>query len=317
MSVSTARTDLHIAACCDQNYLPYAAVMMVSSARHLSSHYKAVFHFVAVDIGQQWLSKLSEEVSRHGGELVVYQPDRSAFEGLPTLRYGDSVYQRILLAEYLPEDVDRVIYIDADTYVVDDLSKLWASDLAGQPVGAVEDLSRSACQTINIPRPEYFNSGVLVMDLKAWREGGIARDVVNYAAANAHRLKHVDQCSLNAVLHKRWRRLPPRWNQQATVYKALNRHTAGSGYRKSELKEAIRNPAIYHFTGREKPWLWYCFAPVKHEYRALLDSLSWTAELRPKETLGDKLEAIFSLRKQAQYLVRRIAWLFHQRRGRS
>ncbi|WP_318998488.1 glycosyltransferase family 8 protein [Marinobacter sp.] len=315
MVVKSQKTDLHIAACCDQNYLPYTAVMMVSAARRLDQAYRPVFHFVAVDIADHWLTRLSEEVTRHGGDLKVYQPDTTAFKGLPTLRYGDAVYHRILLAEYLPEDIHRVIYIDADTYVVDDIAKLWQTDLSGHPVGAVEDLSRSACKTIDIPRPKYFNSGVLVMDLDAWRQQGIARKVVRYAADNAHRLNYVDQCSLNAVLHKDWARLPPRWNQQATVYKALNRHSAGSGYEKAELREAIRNPAIYHFTGREKPWLWYCFAPVKHEYRALLDSLEWTEELRPKENLGDKLEAVLSLRKQAQYLGRLMVWLFHRKRG--
>lgn len=317
MAVKQEKTDLHIAACCDQNYLPYVAVMMVSTINCLDRQYRPVFHFVAVDVGERWLSRLAEEVESRGGELVIYQPDLSAFQGLPTLRYGDSVYQRILLAEYLPKEVHRVIYVDADTYVVADLSDLWRSDLGGWPVGAVEDLSRSACKTINIPRPEYFNSGVLVLDLDAWREHGIARKVVDYAAANAHRLKHVDQCSLNAVLHRQWQRLPPRWNQQATVYKALNRHSAGSGYEKSELREAIRNPAIYHFTGREKPWLWYCFAPVKHEYRSLLNSLAWAAELRPRETLGDKLEAIFSVRKQGQYLIRWIAWRIQRMRRNS
>ncbi|WP_166266255.1 glycosyltransferase family 8 protein [Marinobacter caseinilyticus] len=308
----SGKKQIHIAACCDQNYLPFVAVMMNSAISRLSGQYNPIFHFVGVDIDQDTLSALKNEVEQKGGELISYQADELSFKDLPTLRYGNSVYQRILLADYLSNDINRVIYIDADTYVVDDLSVLWEMNLQGNPLGAVEDLSKSACKTIKIPRHEYFNSGVLLMDLEVWRRQGIHKTVAAYAGQNAHRLKHVDQCSLNAVLHKKWTRLPARWNQQASVYKAYKKISEDCGYSKEELREAIQNPGIYHFTGREKPWLSYCFSPVKKEYRSALSKLDWARSLVPRESLRQKLEALLSFRKQTQYLIRKLFWILNR-----
>lgn len=73
MLAKNQKTELHIAACCDQNYLPYAAVMMVSAARQLDQRYRPVFHFVAVDIADNWLARLSEEVAGQGGRAECLQ----------------------------------------------------------------------------------------------------------------------------------------------------------------------------------------------------------------------------------------------------
>ncbi|PXX89311.1 glycosyltransferase family 8 protein [Marinobacter vulgaris] len=276
----TKGEPIHAALCCDENYTAYATVVMISTIAHASSPQRLVFHLISNGIESETQKRMQREITSRGSTLHIYEATNRTFDGLPVHRFGQAVYQRILLSEYLPEDISRIIYLDSDLLVRDDLAKLATLDLEGLPLGAVEDLSRSACTTIGVPRREYFNSGVLVMDLTLWRSGGIHWKVAEYAAEHAHRLHYVDQCSLNAVLHKDWLRLTPRWNAQANIYKILRKYSAGSGYPIEQLKDAIAWPAIVHFTGKKKPWLRFCFHPYRHEFLAILKTLEW-AEPHP------------------------------------
>lgn len=297
-------TIIHVAACCDENYAPFTTVMMVSAMEHLAEDCQLHFHFVSNDVSESTLEQMATTVAALGGQLTVYKADPSQFEGLPTLRFGSAVYQRILLADYLPSEVHRVIYIDADTLVTADLKELWETDLEGLPLAAVEDLSHSACKTIGVPRIEYFNSGVLVMDLDLWRSENIHGKVAQYAGENAHRLKYVDQCSLNAVLHERWKVLPPKWNQQANIYKVLRKYSKGSNYSKTLLRQAVAFPAITHFTGKKKPWLYYCFHPSKPLYRSYLEKTPWAGRYPPAVSLQEKLRYWVAPRQHYKWLSR-------------
>lgn len=306
------RTEIQIGACCDENYVPFASVMMISALENVDSNYRLHFHFVADKVPANVVEQMRRLVEERNGKLSVYPADTLRFDGLPTLRFGSSVYQRILLADYLPPDIRRVIYIDSDTLVIGDVSELWEVDLEGQPVAAVEDLSRSACESIGVSRREYFNSGVLVMDLDQWRAEDIHGTVAHYAGENAHRFQYVDQCSLNAILHTRWKRLLPAWNQQANIYKILRKYSEGSAYTINELREGVGRPKIVHFTGKKKPWLYYCFHPFKPLYREFLGQTPWGERYPAPASPREKLRYVLSLRQHYKWLSRSSKMVFYR-----
>ncbi|HLV77801.1 MAG TPA: glycosyltransferase family 8 protein [Marinobacter sp.] len=281
--------QVHIALCCDENYAAYATAVMLSILKSTAQPRRLAFYLIANNITPATQNLMQEEISRYQSGLTIIQATNKTFEGLPVHRFGQAVYQRILLGEYLPEALEKIIYLDSDLFVGDDICSLWDTDLEGFAVAAVEDLSRSACTTIGIPRHDYFNSGVLLMDLKQWRDEGIHWQVAEYAAENAHKLQYVDQCSLNAVFMGKWKRLHPRWNSQANLYKILRKYSEGSGYTKAELEEAAAWPAIIHFTGKKKPWLRYCFHPYRDDFLKVLNAIPWATEhpslSDPKEQL--------------------------------
>lgn len=295
-SPTTGEQLTHAALCCDENYAAYATAVMISAIEHTSRPERLAFHLISNGVHAETQERMTAEVANRGSQLNIYEATNTTFEGLPVHRFGQAVYQRILLGEYLPDDVSRIVYLDSDLMIRDDLSKLGDMDLQGYPLAAVEDLSKSACKTIGIPRQEYFNSGVLVMDLKQWRSEGIHWQVAEYAAEHAHRLHYVDQCSLNGILHKRWLRLPPRWNAQANVYKILKKYSEGSGYSVDELEQATAWPAIIHFTGKKKPWLQHCFHPYRSEFLEILDQLDWVKPHPSRTDRNEKLKYRLALR---------------------
>lgn len=298
---------IHIAACCDDNYAAYAGVMMLS-ALQATPDTAIHFHLVNCGITASNIKALEETVQGAGGTLTILEPDESLYEGLPTHRYGPAVYQRINLPAYMPESVSKMLYLDSDILVQGNLNDLWQTDLQGHPVAAVENYSPTAYQDIGLPRPEYFNSGVLLMDLTLWRQESLHRQVNDYARENAATLTFVDQCSLNAVLRGRWQRLAARWNQQSDVYKVMTRDYAGCGYTPEELEEAFVNPGIVHFIGAKKPWKRYCFHPLKRAYQRVLAQTPWAGMTPPDDSLGMRLKYATALGKHWNN-HRRKAWI--------
>ena len=158
---------------------------------------------------------------------------------------------RLLAGSSLPPELSKVIYLDADLLVQDDLAALWERSFDGNVVLAVQDAYVQRGRNGRALEP-YFNSGLMVIDLAAWR----AAEVEAACLAAARRLQHttrwLDQDALNASLMGRWGALPPRWNKQYWL-DALPDWRC-SPYSADEFEEARRRPAIIHFCSETKPW---------------------------------------------------------------
>lgn len=190
-----------------------------------------------------------------GGTIQFHEIGHVRVRDLPSMeRIPPVMWYRLLLPE-LP--AARVLYLDCDTLVVDDISPLWRLDMESQPIAAVtnvfpQDLLHRHGE-LGIPLDRYFNSGVLLMDLDAWRRNACADAVVSLARDHPDRLVFPDQDALNIVLSERRVSLHPRWNAQNSIfYFTWAEETFGA----VAVREARTDPAIVHFEGpaQAKPW---------------------------------------------------------------
>jgi alpha-1,2-rhamnosyltransferase len=234
-----------------------------------------------------------------------------SFNGLhATDQYTGAIYYRFMLPDLVP--ADRVIYIDSDTIVRRSLSGLYQLDLAGRPVGAMQDytlfhhmrdhgmpifyqgegydVGKYAREVLDLDldATSYFNSGVLVMDLALWRARDIARRCLDFCRATGV-LHMADQDALNHVLRGDFTRLDPRWNSFSYMYNEY--HRAGDdglpeifgGYGRRLRKPAGEwaeilsawafDPWIVHFAFMSKPW-------VPGHRRTDYDSYFWANAFR-------------------------------------
>jgi lipopolysaccharide biosynthesis glycosyltransferase len=180
-----------------------------------------------------------------------------------------AMWYRIFLPELLA-DVDRVLYLDVDTIVLDSLEPLWVVDLADSYVGAVTNVfyMREHAQRagqLGIEPADYFNSGVVLMNLELMRRDDSSRALLDYATGHAPELAWPDQDALNVVLGKRRVALHPRWNCMNSV---LQFPWAGDVLGADAVEEARARPAIRHFEGPtvNKPWLVGCESPLREVY---------------------------------------------------
>lgn len=171
------------------------------------------------------------------------------FESCSTASYISRItYARLLIAELLPRCITKILYLDADILVFDDPIVLQEIDLNGAAVGAVLDRLDSRLKagetlwTKDLPSVrDYFNAGVLLVDLERWREYRISERAFEFLSQNPHSPLS-DQDALNVACDRAWKHLEPRWNFLNDFETQMSNVVVGEG------------PAIIHFAGRLKPW---------------------------------------------------------------
>ena len=219
------RDVLHVLFCASRDYLQHAAVAAVSLLSTTPG--PIVFHVFTAEGDPAAEARLSDTLGRFpriGLELY-----RVGYPGLSHAfvdRYlTKEAYLRFLAPDVLPRDIGRVIYLDCDLVVVDDVLPLWNTDLRGAAVGAVADCDWTAGAAENrltrlgIPRRHvYVNSGVLVMDLDRWRRERLGERLFRFIEAKGASLAYHDQDALNAVLHSEIALLDRRWNVQVMMF---------------------------------------------------------------------------------------------------
>ena len=226
--------------------------------------------------------------------------DNSVLAELPFSGHINLVsYYRILIARVLPADIERVIYLDADLIVRTDLARLWDRELAGHWCLAAPDCSAPYLDSSQVlpnyqicgpllasaqPVPNfrelglngnaaYFNAGVLLIDLAAWRNADLSRHSLECLERHRQHVTWWDQYALNVVLAGRWGPLDVRWNQGSHVFTYPTWEQ--SPFERTTYEQLRNDPYIVHFTTRLKPWMPLCSHPFRREFFEYLDRTAW------------------------------------------
>jgi lipopolysaccharide biosynthesis glycosyltransferase len=255
-------SEMHVACVVQGDYLPHCAAMLHSVLSHQSARGVHVHFLHGPDLAERPVDELGSWLRDAGADLTVHRVDDERCAGLPTVGFtGKATWYRIFLPDLLGE-TDRVLFLDADLIVCDDLAPLWTTDLSGAYLGAVTNV----CEPEYLGRPaelglagpgEYFNAGVLLMDLDAMRRDQCARRLYEFGVEHADELVWRDQDALNVVLAGRRKRLHPRWNVMNILW---FRGWSDAVFGAEAVDEALRSPGIRHFEGPadNKPWHWAC-----------------------------------------------------------
>ena len=267
----------HAAIASDRNYLRHAGATALSA---LETNPGMTVHLLHTpDVPAADRRRFHTMAADAGGRAVLHRIDPAQVDGLAVMdRIGPVMWFRTLLPDLLP-DVDRVLYLDADTLVVDDLSELFAMPLGNAGLAAannvLEPTHRHRVAALGLAGGHaYFNSGVLLLDLSQLRRDGRMRQVLEMARERADELVWPDQDALNLVFASAREPLHPRWNAQNSL--SVWRDWAEEVFGAEPVDEALRDPAIIHFEGPgQKPWFRECPHPCAGQYRRVADRTPW------------------------------------------
>jgi lipopolysaccharide biosynthesis glycosyltransferase len=248
--VATANVFPLIVMGCDERYAFPLAVTILSALRASKTPLRIVVLGDKISSrAKGMLSKIAARYAAKSFEIidVDLQDFSKHYPGSPHL--SAAAFSRLLIPGLLPAE-DRCIWLDSDLLIHRDLQELWDVDLHGKPVGAVQCYHVSSVgaphgipyveQAKASPLLPYFNSGIMLLDLNAWRRDGIDSQINDFLRQYGNRLNAADQDALNGVLMNRWHSLPGYWNDQ----QAANR----------KPKSARLEMKIRHFSGPQKPW---------------------------------------------------------------
>lgn len=252
--------NINIVLASDNNYAQHVAVVAASILCNTKA--KVCFHVLSDGISQKKVDLIQSTINSLGGKLSVYDlSNYQCFEKLFTSGHiSKAAYFRLDIANILPKNIAKVIYMDVDLLVLQDIEKLWSYDLQGKPMAAVPDygimaskrLMKQKHKVLGLPLDGlYFNSGVVIMDLKEWRKHNYAEKVIKLAAEGD--LPHHDQDALNKVFMNNWTPLPLNWNVIPPVFNLFSKILLHGDFRKKAVS-ARKDKAILHYAGRYKPW---------------------------------------------------------------
>lgn len=297
--------NIHVALTFDDNYLEQSIVLMTSILANKNDDEKIFFHIV--DGG---LSDFSKEILWNMRNCTVefHEVPQKLFEAYKkTDYYPVSMLYPMVLPNIIA--VDKLIYLDSDMVVNSSLKELWLTDLEDNYIAAVEDANgKKYVKKFGLKKESrFFNTGVMLLNCKKWRENNIPERAVEYSMAHLGTRFCYDQTVLNILFEGKVKFLNLKWNLQ---YCPINVWATYDN--KEEYKNAIKTPSIIHFVGDYKPWkkgLGY-FNPKQADYfkyhkltgYALLDYSAWIEEDKSVSYKGliafVKRYPLFFLRRQ-------------------
>lgn len=239
--------------------------------------------------------------------LKVYPIDGELFQSFPNPgNYSYATYLRLVTASVL-SDIDKVLYLDCDLVVNGDISELWNMDISDYAAAGVYDtvLSHSIIRDYigyDFIKEGYFNAGVLLLNLKYFRENHIEKKFFDFLTN--HNAKLNDQDAINAVLHGKIKAIHPKWNCHVGYF-AFPPLVIDE--QRKYIKQLWENAVIIHFTGPAKPWYIEGVNPYQKIYLYYLKMTPWK-DYKLTRYEGNIVKSCFKL--IARHVKNRIAKIY-------
>lgn len=244
--------QIHIALTFDDNFWAPAYATMRSVALFTRRRSDLVFHLCHRTLTDAHRADLAAIAEEFPVQLRWYDLDQSdLFQDVArrmpeNKRLSNIVYARLMIDKLVGPDVERVLYLDCDMLVRDNIERLYDIDMQGFPIAAVRDSigafitgGRDLRHNRDIfdAADPYFNAGMVLIDVAKWREADIIGRLEQALKDGVMARIYYDQDFLNMVFSRNWLQLPWRWN-------TIDARHAHEGL----------NPSILHYTGENKPW---------------------------------------------------------------
>lgn len=259
-----ATDTLQIAIAFDQHYLQQFFALLSSI---FANNADVCFNIHCIATGIEPSVKKDTElyVGEHQSVIFFYSVDEALLANLVIRsNWTQAVYYRLFFPFLVPEQVCRLLYLDTDIVVVGNLTELYSLPMQNFPVAAVYDNYVRKQPLIGIDEEgEYFNSGVLLIDVGLWKQHRVTERAIEYLQRNPDRIKFVDQCALNAVLVGNWKKLDYRFN---VMYSYVP-----SDASLQELKKFIQDKVVVHYT-LQRPWNFLCKNRLRYLYHSYLSA---------------------------------------------
>lgn len=207
------------------------------------------------------INEIKSFVFKHHAEITFYNlPQNNVKFFIIPAHLTMATYYRLFFPELIPQNITKLLYIDTDTVVINDLAELYNIDTKGKPVAASSANGPGDVHTkLGIAhKADYFNAGVLLMNIPEWKKQQITKKAIQYLQDFSENILIADQDALNAVLKNNWLKISNRFNLQYSNVPA--------NLPERQLKAYLKDKLIIHFTTQFKTWHISCTHWLKGLY---------------------------------------------------
>jgi len=218
--------NISIVAATDNHYAILLAALIKSIEVNHKTSEKIDFYIIDDGVSSTNRKKIEESSNKSVTTLHWFKTNEVIPKGInipiDKSAFPITTYLRLFAPYIIPKETKRVIYLDVDMIVLEDISKLWHTDIQGHLFGAVRDIAETVDSTWSgipnykqlglDPKTRYFNAGLLVIDPIKWREADVSNKVIENLIINKEYVNLADQYGLNVTLVNQWFELDRRWN---------------------------------------------------------------------------------------------------------
>lgn len=256
--------SVHTVFISDENFCVPTAVAIQSIAEHKEKDIPYVIHVLAVDISAESRDRLlAMNVPKFSIDLRDVKP-RKEWEQLSIANFhvSTAALNKFNLGNEF-STLNKILYLDGDIIAQRGLSPLYNIDIDGVYAAAVKDAKAMRYkppvnERLGVSKVEYFNSGVMLLNLKKIREDDIYSKLIDYRIHGKNFF--MDQDALNVVFGEKVRYLPMQYNCMTSLAGVIPLEDLKQFYPLEEIKnkdEIYHQAYIFHLTTKYKPWLYY------------------------------------------------------------
>ena len=258
----------------DENYIHCLKVMLYSlKLNNLKQSFD--IYLLHRNINKKAIDNLKTYNEKIGNNLIPICINGDIFINAPSSeRYPQEMYYRLLAHKFLPESLSKIIYLDPDIIVINSIEKLWNLNIDGYLFAAAAhtwktDIANNINHIRLKTKTDYFNSGVLLINLEECRKNIRENEIFDYVKEKGDGLILPDQDVLNALYSNRILQIEDAlWNYDVRNYKSYKLFSHGE----YDMDWVMKNTVFLHFCGNDKPWkknYRYRFGPLYKHYAIL------------------------------------------------
>lgn len=280
VDMSENKAQMNIAVAFNQKFFKYAYVMMTSLYEN-NKDSSITLYVLHSELTEEMLGELLQLAEKYSGEIVPILVEKEKLEEqLPTTtEWSIEMYYRLLMPDLLPEEIERILYLDVDMIINQNLHDFYAQDFEGKLFCVCKDVTELKYElwqqmfgAFLEKGFAYFNSGVMLWNLKEVRKKYHFADYMRVAKQWNYQLVAPDQDLLN---YCHWQEVK---YADAAVYNQFARVAHNQGKNREEIEKQV---VILHFAGA-KPWgadnvhfdiekIWWEYAKRTPYYAALCE----------------------------------------------
>lgn len=282
--------SLYLAYAADDNYSKYLGISMLSLFQ-TNRDFENINVFI-LDCGieeenKEKINSISKEFKRNVHFIDMESAISRLDLNMGPRKISIASYARLFLSSVIPDECNKILYLDCDTIVCGNLEGFWNTQIDDYMVAGVRDtVDKYFLKKIGLNADDYYvNAGIILINLEAWRRNNIQQRFIKFIEKFDGNVPHHDQGTINAVCNKKILFMPPAYNVTSNIYTFSKKTIEGmykmqGFYLQEELDEAKKNPVIIHYTtgivGR--PWEKNCTHPMKEEYTKVAELSHWKDE---------------------------------------
>ncbi len=321
---------LCLAYAADDNYAKYLGKSMLSlfeSNKAFANIEVFVLDCGIEDVNKNKLISIAKDYERDINFVSMEKYIASLELNMGARKIAIASYARLFLASVIPESFNKVLYLDCDTIVLEDLRKMWSIDIDKYMLAGVRDtVDKYFLKQIGLTADDYYiNAGIMLINLESWRKENLQEKLLAFIKEYDGNVPHHDQGTINAICNKRVLVIASKYNVTSNFYSFSSEtikklYSMKDYYSQKDLDEARQKPVILHFTtglvGR--PWEENCSHPMKDEYIKVSNKSPWNKEELLPDSRSPQVKAFATFYKYSplflSILVYKLSnWFLHLR----